>query len=75
MIKGKPISLAMRKASARSETGFSVPGRVGTPTFCANVRAVVLSPIIRSSFGRGPTKVMPASSQAWAKSAFSERKP
>ena len=52
----------------------SVPGSTGTPTFCASARAAVLSPIMRSSSTRGPTKVMPASPQAWANSAFSDKK-
>ena len=42
-------------------TGSSVPGSVGTSSFCASARAAVLSPISSSSSGRGPTKVMPAS--------------
>ena len=43
--------------------------------FLASARAAILSPITRSNSGRGPTKVIPASSQARAKSAFSERNP
>ena len=41
----------------------------------AMCRATTLSPSCSRISTRGPTKMMPASSQARAKSAFSERKP
>ena len=75
MIKGKPISLATFTALARVVMGSSVPGRIGTPAALAKARASVLSPILRSNSGRGPTKVSPAFAQASAKSAFSARNP
>jgi hypothetical protein len=75
MMSGKPISFAIFSASSRSVTGSSVPGSTGTLIFLASARAAVLSPIMSSSSGRGPTKMMPASAQARANSAFSERKP
>ena len=43
-------------ASSRSSTASSVPGSVGTPTFCARARAAVLSPISSSNSARGPDK-------------------
>ena len=76
MMSGKPISFATFNASARSSIGFSVPGNVGTSDLLRPARArPTLSPINRSNSGRGPTKVMPASAHACAKSAFSERNP
>ena len=75
IISGNPISLATFKASVRSSTGFSVPGSVGTDASSASARAATLSPINFSSSGRGPTNVMPASTQACANSAFSDRNP
>src|SRR5712692_2256559 len=62
-------------ASAADLTGFSVPGRTGTPAEAASLRAAVLSPSNSRRFGGGPTKVMPAFSQARAKAGFSDRKP
>jgi len=55
--------------------GLLGAGQVGTPIFCARARAAVLSPIKSSNSARGPTKMMPAFSQARAKFAFSDRKP
>jgi hypothetical protein len=34
-----------------------------------------LSPVSRSTSAGGPTKTMPASAQAWARAALSDRKP
>ena len=65
----------MRSASPRSLTGSSVPGSVGTFSFCASARAAVLSPIVSSNSESGPTKVIPASTQARAKAAFSDKNP
>ena len=56
MMSGKPISLAIFNASARSSTGSSVPGRVGTPTFWASARAATLSPINSQQFRARPDK-------------------
>ena len=47
----------------------------GAPAAIAVRRAAVLEPIARIESDEGPMKAMPASSQAAAKSAFSERKP
>ena len=48
---------------------------MGTPQAMAVALAASLSPIWASTAEEGPTKVTPASSQARAKSAFSDRKP
>ncbi|CUQ37325.1 Uncharacterised protein [Flavonifractor plautii] len=48
---------------------------VGTPQAWAMALAVSLSPIWARMVEEGPMKVMPASSQARAKSAFSLKKP
>ncbi len=75
MINGNPISFASFNAWARSLTGSSVPGRTGTLIRIATARAAVLSPIMSSSSGRGPTKVMPSRAQARANAGFSLRNP
>ena len=51
------------------------PATTGTPASCASLRAARLSPSNSSSRASGPTKVMPARSQARAKAGFSARKP
>ena len=48
---------------------------VGTPQARAVALAASLSPIWARILELGPMKVMPASSQALANSAFSERNP
>jgi hypothetical protein len=48
---------------------------VGTPAARAMRFAKTLSPICRIAAGGGPTHIRPASITAWAKSAFSARKP
>lgn len=47
----------------------------GTPHSIAICLAESLSPILPSTSLGGPMNVMPAASQARAKSAFSDRKP
>lgn len=49
-------------------------GRI-IPALMAKERASTLSPILRTVSGDGPTNITPASEQAWAKSARSDRKP
>ncbi len=51
------------------------PGRTGTPALSISSFALVFDPIASMASGGGPMKVMPASAQALAKSAFSDRKP
>ena len=53
----------------------SYPGTRATPAFCINVFARSLRPIARIADGGGPTKTIPASAQACANSAFSDRNP
>ena len=75
MMSGKPIVFATFNASSRSLIGSSVPGkRRDVRSSPPDARAAVLSPIMSSNSGRGPTKVMPASAQARANSAFSREK-
>ena len=75
LMSGKPIFLAMARASLRLLTGSSVPSKMGTPSLRATLRAAVLSPIMSSTLESGPMKMMPSSLQAWANCGFSERKP
>ncbi len=51
------------------------PGTTGTPCAATCSFARILSPITSSARSPGPMKTMPASAQARANSAFSERKP
>ena len=53
----------------------SLPARTGTPALLADLRAAVLSPSCSSSSTRGPTNVMPASSQARAQLGVLGQKP
>ncbi len=75
MINGKPILRPHFRASAVLDTGLGVAGSVGTPASSAAFLAATLSPIRSKSSGDGPTKIMPASSHALAKWAFSDKKP
>ena len=52
-----------------------LPGTSGTLAARAASRAASLSPSAAMVFGRGPMKVMPAASQAFANSAFSAKNP
>ncbi len=71
---GKPISSAARTSSSTSVEGAEEPS-TGTPAARAAAMAVALLPVISRMWALGPTKVMPASSQARASSGFSERNP
>jgi hypothetical protein len=51
------------------------PGRTGTPAAAMMALAATLSPIAVIVSGRGPTKTSPASAQARANAAFSDRNP
>ena len=51
------------------------PGTTGAPAAVTVLRASVLLPIFRIASARGPMKMIPAASQASAKSWFSDRKP
>ena len=50
-------------------------GASGAPTFSAMCRALTLSPRLSMAAGGGPIQTSPASITAWAKPAFSARKP
>jgi len=56
-------------------SGLFEPLSTGTPADTANARAVILSPSLSRISGVGPQKVMPARSQARARSGFSDRNP
>jgi hypothetical protein len=64
-----------RRPRGRGSTSRSVPGASGTPCAWARVAGGVLEPESADVVRVGPMKAMPASSQAWAKAAFSLRKP
>ncbi len=72
---GKPKDFARASASSASFKGSVDPGMVGTPASKAISLAFNLSPILPRTSLDGPIKVIPASSQARAKSAFSDKKP
>ena len=72
---GRPCSSAKASTSSAPDTGSLVPGTSGAPARVAMCRAVTLSPRSRMACGVGPIQVSPASITAWAKSAFSDRKP
>jgi len=48
---------------------------VGTPAAIITFLAASFSPMARMALGGGPIQTRPASITAWAKSAFSDRKP
>ena len=52
-----------------------IPGSTGTPASAIMALAVTLSPIAAMVSGAGPTKISPASAQARANAAFSDRNP
>ena len=60
---------------SRSVIGSRVPGIVGIFASSARRRAAVLSPSRSSSRSLGPTKVIPARSQARGSAGFSDRNP
>ena len=71
----QPVLLGESTASAGSATGRFVPGSSGAPARAAMARAATLSPSARMTAGGGPIQARPASRTAWAKPAFSARKP
>ena len=52
-----------------------MPGTIGTPAAFISSRAFVFEPIASIAFAGGPMKTTPAFSHAFAKGAFSARKP
>ncbi len=75
MATGTPCSLAKATTSSASLTGSLVPATSGAPARSAMWRALTLSPRESMADGGGPIQVSPASMTAWAKPAFSARKP
>lgn len=73
MSTGQPISVASAIASTTDATG--PPGNTGRPAATACERALSLSPMSSICFTVGPMKMIPASAQARARAAFSDRKP
>lgn len=72
---GMPISRAA-SASWPSVRALPVePGTTGTPVAATVSLARILSPISAMAVAGGPMKTRPASAHAWAKPAFSARKP
>jgi len=71
---GNPMSSAAASRVSMSSLG-SEPLRVGRPASCAAWIARALLPVSSRISWVGPMNAMPASSQAWARSGFSERKP
>ncbi|MNQ63947.1 hypothetical protein D3C85_783470 [compost metagenome] len=65
---------ACESASPRLDSS-PVPGVIGTPASAASSRERCFRPNSRICKGVGPTKAMPAASQASANSALSDRKP
>jgi hypothetical protein len=69
------VSPIISRASSTVLTGPVVPGTIGTPASAISSRARVLEPIASIAVDGGPMKVIPRSSSAAAKAAFSARKP
>ena len=69
------MSSAIVLASSSVSTGSVVPGTIGTPASFISSRARVFEPIASIAEAGGPMKVIPFSSSAVAKAAFSARKP
>ena len=67
--------LAIFCASSSVSTVSVVPGTIGTPAAFISSRAAVFEPIASIALAGGPMNVIPASSSALAKPAFSARKP
>ena len=72
---GKPICTAAETISSSLSIVPCEPGTTGTPAAIMRLRASTLSPMASIASGEGPMNTRPASAQAWAKCARSERKP
>ena len=68
------MSSAAATSSSTSVEGSEEPS-TGTPAARAAATARALLPVSSRMSALGPTKVMPASSQARARSGFSDRNP
>ena len=70
-----PMNAVLGMTQLALQTPLSAEQRDLLTKADASARAAVLSPKRSSTSGEGPTKAMPAASQASAKAAFSLRKP
>ena len=75
MSSGNPARLAAASSDASDWSAGVSPGTTGTPARSISRRAEILDPIAAMAADGGPMKVIPADSQAAAKSAFSARNP
>ena len=69
------VSSITFRASSMVATGSVVPGTMGTPALAISSRARVLDPMASIADAGGPMNVIPCSSSAAAKAAFSARNP
>ncbi len=72
---GQPNSSPKARISSADLVNSVVPGTIGAPPRSAALRELTLSPISTIAAGGGPMKATPRSVIAWAKSAFSLKKP
>jgi hypothetical protein len=72
---GQPWRSPNATAASGPSSGSTVPGTSGALACSATRRAATLSPMAAIAAGLGPTQRSPASITAWAKPAFSARKP
>ena len=70
-----PPADAFTSSGRAASVGDSGASRIGTPAAFISAFAPILEPIEVIDDGSGPTHVRPASTTAWANSAFSDRKP
>ena len=75
MPRPPPPADALTSSGRSASVGDSGASRIGTPAAFIRSLAPILEPIDVMDEGAGPTHVSPASTTAWAKSAFSDRKP
>ena len=75
MATGQPNASPNSTTSPASVRALSVPGTGATPALTAAARLLILSPMVPMASGGGPTQTAPAAMTAWAKPAFSARKP
>jgi hypothetical protein len=75
MMMGRPCCSAKASTSLASFTGSGVPTTSGAPTLQRDLARLHLVAQRAMVAGRGPIQARPASITAWAKAAFSDRKP
>ena len=72
---GSPVERTAAAMPANDWSDGSTPGTTGTPASRAARRASIFEPKRAMASADGPTNVRPASAQAAANPAFSERNP